>query len=600
MRWIFPAGMTRQQEILASAWVLVGIQLVIRSWSVLRGWFYSDDFIFLEDALDNRLGLDYLFTPHDSHLMPIGNAITWGVAQSGTYNWLLAGTSILVLQLVAAGCCLLMLRTVFGDRWAILVPLALYLFSTMDLDAVMWWAAAVNVLPLHIGFFLTVTFAVRHVRSPGLVTAAAGSGAYLIGLLADPRGLQTSIAVGLVLVLFYTAGPLWRRPWRLLRRTWTLLVPIAVLSLAYVAAYAATTTSPVASETAEADPLGTARTMLGTSWLTSLVGGPWRWTTDNPPMGSTDVPPVLHVAAALAVLAMVVWAVRRSPRTTAAAATVLAGQLVVSYLGLTFGRALALGADAGLLMRFLGDSLPVTALALGLAVLRADGATLVAREPARRHRPWAGWAVGAGTVVLAVGCIVSTVSFVRPWHEPYPARAFVENARASLQRDPAVIADVPVPDLVQSGLSFPNNLPSRLLQPIGSVLRTSTAGNDLRILDDDGVHQQAAIRATTNSERGPSRGCGYRVGTKAADVSVDRAGVPLFWWMSISYLSSADGEMTLQISGQDSRTISVQSGIHTFYLQGDELFSDMTFSAATPDLTVCVDQVSVGEIVPVG
>ncbi|AXT84789.1 hypothetical protein C6I20_06000 [Aeromicrobium sp. A1-2] len=597
MRWLLPAGLSRQQEILTVAWTLIGLQVVGRAWAVLPAWFYSDDFVFLQDALDHRLGLAYLFTPHDSHLMPLGNLISWGVAHSGAYNWLVAGGSVVVLQAIASACCLLMLRTLFGCRWAILLPLALYLFSTMDLDGVVWWSAALNVLPLHIAFFLTVTFAVRHLREPGWRNAAAATGSYALGLAADPRGLQIALVLGMTLLLFFVPGSLWRRPWNLSTRAWRLVLPAAVLSIGYLVVYAVRTPSPVTSG-GTPDPVGVARTMLGTSWVTSLVGGPWRWTTDNPPMGATDVPVGLHVAAVVVVVGLVTWALLRSPRTTVAAAVVLLSQLAVAYLGLVFGRGLELGAYAGELMRFLADSLPVTALAMGLAVLPMVGSTLQARVPSRPARPWMIRISRVLVAAAAAGCLVSTVQFIRPWHGAYPAREFVQNARSSLERDPAVIADVPVPELVQSGLSYPNNLPSRLLRPLGTSLTTSTYGNDLRILDDQGVHRQAGIRAAATSRPGPVEGCGYQVRDTAT--TIDVSGGPPFWWASISYLASGDGSLSLTIPGQDIRTIRVQSGIHTYYLQGEGKFATMRFTSRTPDLTVCLDTVAVGEIVPVG
>ena len=58
-----------------------------------------------------------------------------GRATRVTLNWTLAATLTLGVQLLASAACLWMLVTLFGARWGILAPLALYLTSALSLPA---------------------------------------------------------------------------------------------------------------------------------------------------------------------------------------------------------------------------------------------------------------------------------------------------------------------------------------------------------------------------------------------------------------------------------------------------------------------------------
>lgn len=592
---LLPRELSKAQEIRAAALALIAAHLVLKAWAVLPAWFYSDDFIFLDDALTNRPTPDFLLTPHDSQLMPIGVAISWVVAHAGAYNWLLAACITLVLQTGAAVACFAMLRTLFSDRWGILAPLTFFLFAPMGIEALLWWAAALNALPIQIAFLLLTTYVVRWTRERRLRWALLSGAALTLAVLSGPRGLVSVVPVGLLVLTLLTPGPWWARPWRVARTHAVLLVPLAIVAAGYLTLYARSTPSPVEAR-GSAPAAAIAGNLLGTSWLTALVGGPWRWNENNPPMSQPDPPAVLYVLAGLAVLAFVVMAARRSPRTTAAALTILVGQLTVTYLALVFGRGLQLGADAGLMTRYLADTLPVTALVLGLLLMPLVGQHTVTR--AARVIGRGRTALSVGVVVFLGGSVVSTANYVAGWHRDYPAREFVANARQSLDREPVVIAQLEVPDNVQARLSYPNNLPSHLLAPLEAVV-TADHGVDLRMLDDRGVHRQASVFASTEAPAGPVRDCGYRVRTSPVDIRLGEDVANPFWWMSIGYLASGDGDIEISIDGRPVRTVDVDGGLHTYYLRGEGPFRTVTLRSATSAVTVCVDTIRVGDLVPV-
>ena len=596
LRALVPEELSHAQQVRGVAYGLIGLHLILKAWVLLPAWFYSDDFIFLEDALKNRPTPDFLLTPHDSQLMPLGVAISWVVAHAGPYNWLLAASITLLLQAVAAVSCLVMLRTLFGDRWVILAPLGFYLFAPMGIEAMTWWAAALNAVPIQIAFFLLVTSVVRWARERRVRWAIASGAALTLAVISGPRGLVMVVPVGLLLLLFLTPGWWWTRPWRLLRTHAALIVPLIVVGAGYLLVYADSTPSPVEAR-GSAPALAIGRNLIGTSWLTSLVGGPWRWDEYNPPMSRPDPPVVLYVIAGVAVLALVVMAVRRGARVALAALAILVAQLLVTYLALVYGRGLQLGANAGLMTRYLTDTLPVTALVLGLLLVPVTGATIASR-PVRVQGRWRTFAAGV-TAVFLVGSVVSTVAYAAAWHRDYPARAFVDNARSSLTSEPAVIADLEVPNNVQARLSYPHNLPSRLLYPMGSGVDATYRGNDIRILDDEGIHRQAAIFASATSRPGPVRDCGYRVSDRAVRIRLDKTVPNPFWWVAIGYLSSADADLEVRLDGTKVDDIHVQNGLHTYFMRGEGPLDTVTLRSTSDNVTVCVDTVRVGDLVPV-
>ena len=594
--WI-PQGLSRVQLISSAAGIMIGLQVALRAWVSLGSWFYSDDFIFLRDASTHRLTWDFLFTPHDSHLMPLGVFITWIVAHAGAFNWALAAIITIMLQAAASGACYFMLRKLFGATWLLLVPLGFYLFSTMSLDGFVWWAAALNVMPLHIAFFLAVAWEVDFLRYRRPTHAWLVAGAFAFGLLADPRGMIIASTLVILPCLFFVDGALWRRPFLALARWWRLWLPLGILGACYLAAYSRLSPSPV-STGGTVDLPGLAGTMLGKSYLTALVGGPWHWDDANPPMGSVDPPLALLIAAAVVVTALVVTRLTRSGRTTIASFVLLAVPLAVTLLGAAYGRATQLGTYAGLLMRFLADSLPVTTLAIALTFIPVVGATLQPRRPRRSAATSPSKLLIAGCVVFMFGSLISTVRYAMLWHADYPARAFVANYRTAIERNPAVVADVPVPDLVQSPLSFPENLPSHLLRPLGKEVRTSDAGNDLRILDEDGFHRQMAIRKLSESSGGPVADCGYRVTDKQVDIPMASLDNAVFWWASVSYLASAEGRIDVRTDDRKVASMRVLPGIHTYFFQGEKGVTRLEFTNTTPGVAVCVDHIVIGDPVP--
>ncbi len=578
---------------------MIVLHLALTAWMVLPAWFYSDDFRFIESANSNSLSLDFLFTPHDSQLMPLGVAISWVVAQAGGYSWLAAASITLLLQAGAAVSCLMMLRVLFGQRWGTLVPLGVYLVSPMGLEARVWWAAGLNALPMQIAFFLLVTSVALWARERRPVWVLAAAGSVALAALSGPRGLVMAIPVSLLIALFLTTGTARQRPWNLLRQHWPLALPAIIIAAGYLTLYARTTPAPVDSS-GEAPALELLRNLLAGSWAPSVLGGPWRWEMIADPVSVAAAPAVLEIASVAVVIGAVAALVRRNPTPAGYAVAILISQLAVTYVALVYGRGLQIGALAGLISRYLADSLPVTALALGLAIMPVlvAGAPQMSRplpSPASIG-PWPRRALIGTATVFIVGSLLSTARYVDPWHANFAARSYVDNAVSTLRADPTPIADLEVPELVQLAIHYPSNLPSRLLKPYGDLAQTSEQGNDLHVLDSYGRSRPALIASGAGSTPNLIPGCGVRVGPTEALFQLDPEQMGVLPWTTINYVAPADGLVEVRADGREVPDMQVAAGAHTYVLRTGGGYATLSLRSLTPGVEPCVDTVRAGPI----
>jgi hypothetical protein len=165
------------------------------------------------------------------------------------------------------------------------------------------------------------------------------------------------------------------------------------------------------------------------------------------------------------------------------------------------------------------------------------------------------------------------------------------------------IVDQPVPpEVVPPQWDAPERTrPSWVFRPLGARVLASLEGNDLLMLDQEGLARPAGVRAMVASVPGPADGCGYRVGPEegASDVIVPLASVPgedpvpELWWGSVGYLASADGRMGIAV-GDELRTISVRRGLHRYVWLGKGTPQVAARLVSLSDTEVCVDQVSAG------
>lgn len=593
-----PLAAAERLVLIALAMILA--QLIFRGWAASGSWFYSDDFIFLGRSGQDRANLEWFFTPHNIHIMPLGLWLATWVGSIGAFSWWLAVLQIVILQGLASLACWWMLRTLFGDRPGILVPLGFYLVTPMAFPSVLWWAASLNQLPHQIALFGAVATHVTFLRTRRWTPAIMTSVFLVIGYASYTKSLLLPVLLVLITVIYFASGGFWSRIKSSLVSYWPAWIIQGTLTGAYLALYfikVPTSERPTASTIAETLDLSIVK-----SYGPALLGGPWHWDKltllgDSGPRSFVGTPLGL-VAISWVVLGFLVAYQCLRYRRAWWALLIVGPYLLLSGLIVSAGRADVFGVAASATeLRYLTDLAGVSALAIGLGTMPVIGA-VASLEP--RPTSLIGVSltpkvlkIGAGAVVA--GALFSSITYAMPWHDSdrMQQRAFINNAKESLQSRPT-LADTTVPDDVLWAPAFPANLMSYVLSPFGDKLNVVDTGNDVAILDGEGRTHFAVVEGDGRNLPGPVENCGYPVGTEPTSIDI----VPVIefsFWMSVNYLASADGTITI-ITGDQSQEAPVVAGPHTLFLRTSDAYDKVTISS--PDATVCVDTIKVGALAP--
>ena len=599
-----PTTSSEHRRPLADPVVAAGLLMVLlaagfRAWALYPSWFYLDDYNLLLTASDSAVpSLSYLLEPYNSHLMPGGRLLAWVVAHSGQLSWGVAATILLVLQTLAGAACLWMLTVLFGRRWAILAPLALYLASVMTLPAMMWWTAGLNQVPLQVAFFLAVGAWVQYLRSRRPAWLVATMLALALGLCFYVKTLLVFPVLAYLAVVYFTSGSVRQRIRTLIGDYWPALVSALVLATAYLAYYTTNTSEPFTGTSAGL--VGRiADSMLGTAFATALVGGPWDWQVTAPPNAFADPPGwTVHLAWIAVTATVLVAALTR--RATLRAWGLLAIHLAGLLALLVTSRAPVYGKIIGLEYRYLTDAACAVALCIGLAFLTLRGAP---GSSARREQPllvlaWPRWTVPALVGLVVASGVFSSVRYVDHWHDDNASDAYLHTLARSMQDEGSVdLVDQALPDAVIPAIFAPDNLVRRLLPLVENDARFPLASPRLAVVGPSGRLHHALVEPGVVSEDGPRTECGWRVGRAGRDVPLTGRAFPWEWWLQIGYLASADSPVTVSAGGNHLDT-DVRSGLNTLYVRLDGTFDEVRIDGLDEGVSLCVDSIIVGQPVP--
>jgi hypothetical protein len=146
-------------------------------------------------GLGHSFTWSYLTFVGAGHFFPGVYAIVWVVARIALYNWAFA-SAITVIMLAAAGLVALrLLRTLFGNRPAILVLLVVYLVCPLTMLDLRWWSTAIESLPLQIAVFMALDAQVHYVRTGRFRHAIAAAAWSVQDLQSTTSGLMTRLYI---------------------------------------------------------------------------------------------------------------------------------------------------------------------------------------------------------------------------------------------------------------------------------------------------------------------------------------------------------------------------------------------------------------------
>jgi hypothetical protein len=592
------------RTVLVVAAVLIVAQLGVR-WAILaNGYFRQDDFEFVARASEHLPDWGYLMRSHGGQLMPGGFAIAWVLTRISAYNWALTGAVTLLMQAAAALAVLRMLRTLFGDRPAILAPLTVYLFTPMTVAATAWWAAALNTIPCQFAIAMAVAAHVRYVRTNEFRHALASMAWIVFGLAFFVKAGVIPFLLLAVTSAFLLEGS-WPRTFvATLRRHWRAWLLYGSILPVYAVVYLVQLAHT--SRTGVGSPSGDAVSDFASAWLgktvpTTMVGGPGRWFIGSNGDYAVAAPQQVMIAAAwcviIAVVGLTIWFRRRAWR----AWPILLGWLVAAdMVPVVLGRMPEWAARIyGIETRYLADAAPVLALCLALACIPLVGE----KDPYRRSLP-EGWlhpsTIGVLTAAFTAVALWSTFAYIGKTSSAF-AELYMANARTALAGAPGsgVIYDRAVPGFLTWQLTGPYAQTSHVLAPLarGDVREAMTRrqpGENAFIFNDKG--QLVPITVVGRRADAPQGKCWPQSqGRYAIPIQPPKNGTE--WTLEIGYLTGAPGRVKVAYGGPDIE-VPLGVGLNKVFVpvRGSGPNVEITPISGAPGL--CVGGVAVGSPLP--
>jgi len=573
------------------------------AWAVYGSWFFGDDFEFLSDVARGEPDAGWIFQRHNVHFMPLSLLLVMLAAAAGPYVWAAAATPVVLAFLAASVACWWMSRTLFGHRLRALVPLVFFCFSPIAMPALAWWAAALNMVMCLPFLFTAITSHVLLLRTGHRRWAVAGVGSFVLGLGFYIKVMLLPVVLVLITLLYFTSGTWRARLVEFVRRWWWVWGTYAAVGIAYLVTYSLRGEQAAQTNGLEVSTIASlAESQALNNLPAALLGGPWRWTPidlANGPRLVTDVPPGA-APVALTVLAAFTAYVGLRYRGALKATVILVVPMVATVALLALGRLASFGPPVELEVRYWADALPYLALVLGLMTMPLLGSS----DPLRPRDPQVlSWRAPRPVVTGIVGLyVVSGVwysaQYIAPWHDPFTARVYVQNAKHDLgdRRSDVPLANVSVPESVMPSVSFPLNLYDRVLAPIGGF-RTPAWSNEMQVLDPDGLVVPGEASGDLTVPDRLLRSCWRGEDDTPARIPLGQTTFDYPFWASLTYRIDESGDARVT-AGDLEHDVRLVQGRHvlTFRTSGSFDAVRVTLPARS---TLCVDSLTIGQqVVP--
>jgi hypothetical protein len=606
-------------------WVLLGglslivVALLWRIEFLSHLYFRLDDFIDLDKAIQSPFDWSYLTYNGVGHLIIGVRAIGWLLARTTLYNWGLDSAVDLVLVGLSGLAALRMLRTMFGERPAILIPLTVYLFCPLTMPGLGEWSSALEAIPLQLATFMAVDAHVHYLRTARRRYFYHVVLWVLFGLVFFEKGLVLPPLLFAITAAFFTGEGSWLDGMRVtLVRLWRDWAVYAVLMAGYVVILAQSLSTSRVRPSVPASGAAVWHLtwgLVGKTFLPGAFGGPWRWfgggtyALSSPPIKMV----ILSLAAAVILIGTSIWFHKNAWRAWA----ILAGWIVVAdLLPIVVGRVNNYPLDLlASETRYVADAVPILALCIGLAFwpLTDEPAVTGARVPAHAGRntgQLAQYAAGSLGAVFLFGSLWSVQAYQNRTASTVAA-SYVRNATWALEQVPvgAVVADEPVPAQIILNHDGSSVLASQFIgdiernhfgHPVRWVAQPHGTIDGLRIFGPDGRLYLARVTGAMSSAVPATthwHGCWpARHRTIAVKLATPAPSTTSILRIGYIWFSAVSSTVTVNY-GQTIRMLDIRPGLHAGYVPvsgSAETVVIKSFGVGR----MCVGDVQVGSVAP--
>lgn len=603
----------RRNAVTLAGVLLIGVQIWWKASFLSHFYFRQDDFRYWARAAASSFSWSYLMDIGGGHLQPGNFALIWVLARISMYDWTLASIVTFILLAASSLAMLRLLRTLFGPRPAILIPLTVGLFTPLTLSALSFWADTLDYLPLQLAALMAANAHVNYVRSGRTWHAATAFAWLALGMAVGEEGVLVPVLLFALTSAFLLPGSWRRTSVEALKKYWRGWAGYGLLMAVYVVIFT------VQQSTASRHPtrpgffsgvLAFAWSLVRVSFVPGALGGPWKWySVGNFAFAvESGLTQVSWIVAALVILTSL-WFRQHAWR----AWVILAGWILVAdMLPVVIGRVssenpVLLGLD----LHYVADSVEVLVVCLGLAFLPVVGEE-------RPYRARFGPALPRYAVVsVLIGCFLAGSVWSADAYEKVttsqPERSYVATAIAAVHdvQPGTVVISAPVPsDIMIAPLFGPWAYTASVIGPLvpaGKHLIWTRAPQgivpNLMMFDTLGRLRTVIIKGPSSLK--PSGKPGPEAGQReqcwplsgiATRIPLDGDLYRWPWIARVSYSGPAD-TLELQFGGR-LETAQVPAGRHVVYIPATGGGNAVTLRSLVPAPGACVSSITVGSAQP--
>lgn len=598
------------KRVTLTALLLIAAQVGLNSFVLNRGFFQQDDFA-IGGLATQPFSLHLLFQNYYGQLMPGVFALAWIPVHAGGYDWGLWAGSLILLQALTGLALLRAMRTLFGNRMLLLIPLGIFLFTPMAMADLSWWAVGSQSVPVQLALAMAVDQHVRYIRTGRIRNMVFTALWVLFGLAFFEKAVAIPVLLFALTSAFLVPGSWPQAMLSTLHRHWIAWTTYGAIIVAEIVVYTITLQS---SQSQVRVPLASSavtfswRLLLDT-FVPAAVGGPWRWTPPfNFPRSWTlyalaAPPPGLVVLAWVIAAVIVINSLWYRRRAWPAWIILLGWLLVVDMLPIMLGRLVNFGTLLSEQTIYVADAAPVLAVCLAIAFLPLRGEEHAYRAAPPRGRLRSAIIV-AVAVLFAASSAWSAIAYRAELH-PQNSRSYVATASAALTDAPpdAVIYPSQIPTQMAWSLFGKLSQVQNALAPLANQVdgqrfrwTGSPTGRIMHfmIFDAHGRLHPATVVGPHSLPFRHRADCVLTASGMRLQLTANLFPLPLL--MQIGYYAARPVTLAVSLGGRQYQLTLGPSELAYAYLPVQGPGNSIVITPVTPDPRICIGTVTIGNV----